>query len=53
MNEAFAIAQRESLTNRIQIFNATRGGYLEAFPRVDLDKILARSDSAASVARSA
>ncbi len=39
MNEAFAIANREANRHGIQIINATRGGYLEAFPRANLDDL--------------
>lgn len=42
MNDAYATAAEFSKRSGIRIFNATRGGYLEAFPRVDLDEVLAR-----------
>ena len=40
MNEAYAIAAEFSKRSSIRILNATRGGYLEAFPRVVFDKII-------------
>jgi len=40
MNEAYATAAEFSRRSEIQILNATRGGHLEAFPRVDLDEVL-------------
>lgn len=39
MNRAFENAARYAAANGISIFNATRGGYLEAFPRVDFDTL--------------
>ena len=37
MNQAFLVARRVSSSHHIQIMNATRGGHLEAFPRVAFD----------------
>ena len=40
MNLAYEMARRETEANGFKVFNATRGGYLEAFERADLDKVL-------------
>ena len=40
MTEAYEDARLYCETKNIRIFNATRGGYLEVFERVDLDEIL-------------
>jgi len=40
MNEAYATAAEFSKRSGIRIYNATRGGHLETFPRVDLDEVL-------------
>jgi hypothetical protein len=40
MTAAFQVAARACAARGIRIFNATRGGYLEAFPRVDFDSIV-------------
>ena len=40
MIEAYKIAKKYADENHIKIYNATRGGMLEVFPRVDLDEIL-------------
>ena len=39
MNAAFEHAAEYSRTSGLKIFNATRGGYLEAFPRVDFESL--------------
>jgi hypothetical protein len=39
MNAAYAVAATYAKQNGIQIFNATRGGHLDAFPRTDFDAI--------------
>lgn len=39
-NQAFICANEFAKKNKISIFNATRGGKLEVFPRVDLENIL-------------
>lgn len=36
----YEVAQKWAVKNKVKIYNATRGGMLEAFPRVDLDDIL-------------
>ena len=38
--EAFSLALKYANENQIKIFNATRGGKLEVFPRIDFDKIV-------------
>jgi hypothetical protein len=40
MDVAYAYAEKYSREHGFRIYNATRGGYLEAFERVDLDDIL-------------
>lgn len=40
MNIAYEFAEKYSRENGFRIYNATRGGYLEAFERVDFDSIL-------------
>lgn len=37
---AYQVAKQYADANGIEIFNATRGGKLEVFPRVDLDSVL-------------
>lgn len=39
MNMAYEYAAKYAKENGIKIFNATRGGHLEAFPRVDFDSL--------------
>ncbi len=39
MNIAYEYARQYADANDIRIYNATRGGYLEAFERVDFDKL--------------
>lgn len=39
MNRAFAYAAEYAARHDIKIYNATRGGYMEAFPRVDFDSL--------------
>lgn len=39
MELAYQYAERYSRENNFRIFNATRGGYLEVFERVDLDSL--------------
>lgn len=41
MDAAYEYAEKYSRTHGFRIFNATRGGYLEKFERVNLDDILA------------
>jgi hypothetical protein len=40
MTVSYQCAQRYAEANGIRIFNATRGGHLEVFPRVDLDSLI-------------
>lgn len=40
MEIAYNYAEKYSRENGFRIYNATRGGYLEAFERVDLDEVL-------------
>lgn len=40
MIESYKIAKQFADSNGIKIFNATRGGILEVFPRVNLDEVL-------------
>ena len=40
MNKAFEVAREYCDKNGIEIYNATRGGYLEAFKRIDFDEAL-------------
>lgn len=40
MTAGFENAHRLCAAQGIQVFNATRGGYLEAFPRVDFDSLV-------------
>jgi hypothetical protein len=40
MIEAYKVAKKFADENQIEIYNATRGGMLEVFPRVDLDELL-------------
>lgn len=37
---AYEVAKKYADTHNINIYNATRGGMLEVFPRVDLDEVL-------------
>lgn len=39
MDVAYEYAEKYSRENNIRIYNATRGGYLEAFERINLDKL--------------
>ncbi len=39
MDHAYATAQAYAEAHGVRIYNATRGGYLEAFPRADFDEI--------------
>ena len=39
MNIAFEYAARYAQEHGIEIYNATRGGYLEAFPRINFDTL--------------
>ncbi|QJB44217.1 6-hydroxymethylpterin diphosphokinase MptE-like protein [Dolichospermum flos-aquae] len=39
MTKAYYEAYKFSIANSINIFNATRGGFLEIFPRVDFDSL--------------
>lgn len=41
---AFQVAKKYADDNGIKIYNATRGGMLEVFPRVDLDEVLKLKD---------
>lgn len=36
---AYSLARKEADNHDFTIYNATRGGYLEAFPRVDFDSL--------------
>lgn len=40
MNQAFEVAKRYAENHGIKIYNATRGGKLEIFPRVDFDTMI-------------
>jgi hypothetical protein len=40
MIEAYREAKKYADLHNIKIYNATRGGMLEVFERVDLDKVL-------------
>lgn len=40
MIEAYKVAKKFADENQIEIYNATRGGMLEVFPRIDLDELL-------------
>lgn len=40
MSEAFKSAKQYTQKNNVKIFNATRGGMLEVFERVDLDEVI-------------
>jgi hypothetical protein len=40
MTHSYESAQRFALRQGIQIFNASRGGHLEVFPRISLDMLL-------------
>lgn len=40
MIKGFEVAKRYADEHRINIYNATRGGMLEVFPRVDLDNVV-------------
>lgn len=42
MIEAYKVAKKFADENDVNIYNATRGGMLEVFPRVDLDEILSK-----------
>lgn len=42
MNVAYEYARQYGDAHCIHIYNATRGGYLEAFPRVDFDSLFPR-----------
>lgn len=44
MIDAYKIARRFADDNNIHIFNATRGGMLEEFERVDLDEVLNKNE---------
>lgn len=44
MIEGFKIAKKYADEHDIKIFNATRGGMLEVFPRVDLDDIVTKEN---------
>jgi hypothetical protein len=37
---AYQIAEQEATKRNVKIYNATRGGKLEVFERVDLDEVL-------------
>lgn len=39
---AWTVAQEYAKRNNIKIYNATRGGMLEVFPRIDLDSVIER-----------
>lgn len=43
MTRSYECAQRYAQEHGRSIYNATRGGHLEVFPRVDLDELIARS----------
>ncbi|MDO4276030.1 MAG: DUF115 domain-containing protein [Eubacteriales bacterium] len=44
MDAAYEYAEKYSREHGFRIYNATRGGFLEKFERVDLDEILARTE---------
>ena len=39
MTKSYKIANLYSESKGVKIFNSTRGGYLEIFDRLDLDKV--------------
>lgn len=41
---AYSVAKKELDRMGVKVFNATRGGMLEIFPRVDLDEVLKKMD---------
>ncbi|ODG92009.1 MULTISPECIES: 6-hydroxymethylpterin diphosphokinase MptE-like protein [Bacillaceae] len=43
MIHAYSVAKKYADSNNIKIFNATRGGMLEIFERVDLDDVIANN----------
>lgn len=43
MNQSYDVAYRDAAKLGIQIFNATRGGYLESFPRANFDELVGAS----------
>ncbi|PFH85605.1 6-hydroxymethylpterin diphosphokinase MptE-like protein [Bacillus sp. AFS088145] len=45
MIHAFKVAKEYADLNNIKIFNATRGGMLEVFERVDLDNVLGKKNN--------
>jgi hypothetical protein len=45
MNRSYAIAHQFATVHGISILNATRGGFLEAFPRVNFDEIVPTAKS--------
>lgn len=40
MNRDYLLASKIALLNNVQIINSTRGGFLNAFPRVDIDSLI-------------
>jgi len=45
IDKAFSVAKEYCENNNVEIYNATRGGYLEIFKRVDFDKIVSTEQS--------
>jgi hypothetical protein len=44
MMSAYKVAKQHAKKHQINIFNATRGGMLEVFERVDLDAVVSGSE---------
>jgi len=45
MNQSYAMAHRFAAARGVSLMNATRGGFLEAFPRVDFDEVVSSAGS--------
>lgn len=44
VNDAYSLAEKFSREHGVKIYNATRGGKLEAFERVDFDELMAKKE---------
>ena len=42
MTEAYVVIKRILNSKGVQVYNATRGGKLEVFPRIDLDDLIGK-----------
>ncbi|MES9684331.1 hypothetical protein ABWK22_15810, partial [Gottfriedia acidiceleris] len=51
MISAYKIAKKYADCHNIKIFNATKGGMLEVFERVDLDVVLQKNNESIRTAR--